>query len=182
MNTRDPAAAEKVCSRCKQVRSLADYYADKRATDGRRPECKPCFLKLRAEYRATHPEQKKQTDAIYRARQSVEKKRQYGRNHYYKHQEAYAERRKQRRRLHPEKSYACNVVLNAIKRGRLVRPDKCQQCGATAAIEASHSDYRFPMKIQWLCVKCHRLLDKSLEHLARGREKARQATEGRKEK
>ena len=173
---RDPAeVVAKACSRCKQVHPLLDYYVDERAIDGRRPECKSCFLKLCAKYRVTHREQKKQSDAIYRARQPAEIKRQYGKKHYHKHKKTYAEQRRRRRRLYPEKSYACSVVSNAIKRGRLVRPEECQQCGAAGVIEASHSDYRFPLKIQWLCVKCHRLLDGSLKHLARGHEAVEKA-------
>ena len=39
-------------------------------------------------------------------------------------------------------------------RGKLV-PKPCEACGATRA-EKHHEDYRKPLQVRWLCVKCHR--------------------------
>lgn len=44
----------------------------------------------------------------------------------------------------------------ALKTGRLVRPEVCEDCGKkTKSIEAHHPDYRLPFFVRWLCRKCH---------------------------
>jgi hypothetical protein len=51
-------------------------------------------------------------------------------------------------------------VRQAIKKGLLVRPDRCEQCGQMARIEAAHSDYSRPLDVRWLCALCHRRWDR----------------------
>ena len=51
------------------------------------------------------------------------------------------------------------AVYRAIKRGELVRPAVCAQCGKGGRIEAAHADYARPLDIRWLCVSCHRAWD-----------------------
>lgn len=58
---------------------------------------------------------------------------------------------------------AHNVVEKAILRGRLVRPDRCDSCGAAgdpfadgrAPIQAHHDDYNQALAVRWLCQRCH---------------------------
>lgn len=51
---------------------------------------------------------------------------------------------------------AGTAVLRAIKRGILIRPDICEECGAAdRRIEAAHSDYSRPLTVRWLCKPCH---------------------------
>jgi hypothetical protein len=59
----------------------------------------------------------------------------------------------------PEKYKAHYTVNNAIRGGRLVRPDVCERCGDTAKIEASHDNYSKPLEVEWLCRPCHRSKD-----------------------
>lgn len=54
---------------------------------------------------------------------------------------------------------ARGVTERAIKNGRLVRPDACQQCGRGAHIDAHHEDYSKPLDVVWLCRKCHARAD-----------------------
>src|SRR5688500_17232873 len=53
-------------------------------------------------------------------------------------------------------NWATNRLNAAIRRGEMVRPDMCQQCGQAGKIEASHSDYSKPLQVDWLCQPCHR--------------------------
>lgn len=46
---------------------------------------------------------------------------------------------------------------NAIKYGRLVRPDVCERCGVVGRVEAHHENYYRPMDVTWLCDPCHGL-------------------------
>jgi len=57
---------------------------------------------------------------------------------------------------------AHSAVRNAIRRGDLVRPDTCSECGAVGKIEASHDDYARPLDVEWLCRRCHSRKDRRL--------------------
>ena len=66
----------KVCSKCKEVKTLDGFSKDKAKKDGCQSECKACNKEHNAEYRAANPEKRKEYDANYRADNS-EKIREY---------------------------------------------------------------------------------------------------------
>lgn len=47
-------------------------------------------------------------------------------------------------------------VINAIRRGKMIRGDKCEICGKQGKMEAHHGDYKKPLEVKWLCTICHR--------------------------
>lgn len=47
------------------------------------------------------------------------------------------------------------LVSCAVKRGDLIKPDSCQECGNIGEIEAHHDDYNRPLDVRWLCLECH---------------------------
>ena len=59
--------------------------------------------------------------------------------------------------------WAHNKVEKAILRGKLVRPEACEECGGTgpeyrdgrSSIQAHHDDYNDPLAVRWLCKPCH---------------------------
>ncbi len=60
--------------------------------------------------------------------------------------------------LDPEykiKQHARAAVHKAIKSGKLIRPDRCERCGAKARITADHADYSKKLEVSWLCYQCH---------------------------
>ena len=57
-------------------------------------------------------------------------------------------------RRYPQKMKARALAYAAIRSGKLLRQD-CEECGDPKT-QTHHPDYRSPMKIKWLCVKCHR--------------------------
>jgi len=58
---------------------------------------------------------------------------------------------------HPKAMKARWKVLNALRKGSLVRPLKCGMCGKThCRINAHHPDYDFPYDVMWLCSSCHK--------------------------
>lgn len=54
---------------------------------------------------------------------------------------------------------ARNTVNNYMKAGKINKPNICESCGKQKTIEAHHSDYNQPLKINWLCIKCHDIAD-----------------------
>lgn len=69
--------------------------------------------------------------------------------------DAYAYKLVQMERF-PHKVAARKAVYAAVKRGVLVRPGLCEDCGVACMPHGHHSDYSFPLSVNWLCLKCHR--------------------------
>lgn len=58
-----------------------------------------------------------------------------------------------------EANAAHQRVHKAVKRGEIVRPSTCSECGKTGLIEAAHENYTERLAIRWLCRSCHRKWD-----------------------
>jgi hypothetical protein len=61
--------------------------------------------------------------------------------------------------MHPEKYEGRAAFLRALRAGELVRPARCELCGAGGRIEGHHfKGYarRYWLTVEWLCVRCHR--------------------------
>ena len=63
------------------------------------------------------------------------------------------EKYKEAHEKNPQKRIARSAVSNAIRSGKLTRPDKCA-CGNPNP-QAHHEDYLKPLEVSWLCVTCH---------------------------
>src|SRR3990167_9237237 len=57
---------------------------------------------------------------------------------------------------------AQNVLEKAVLRGQVERKTKCEECGdggtfkdGRSKIQAHHPNYNKPLKVMWLCQKCH---------------------------
>jgi hypothetical protein len=49
----------------------------------------------------------------------------------------------------------------AIKKGRIVRPNRCEGCGKACKPDGAHYDYSQPFNVRWLCRSCHVIWDHS---------------------
>ena len=50
------------------------------------------------------------------------------------------------------------LLRSAVKFGRVVPPDECEQCGTEAhnnQLHGHHDDYNEPLDVRWLCRRCH---------------------------
>jgi len=59
-----------------------------------------------------------------------------------------------------EKMKARYILDNAVRSGKIKKPSVCSQCGSALRVEAHHPNYAFPLKVIWLCRRCHRALDR----------------------
>jgi hypothetical protein len=65
------------------------------------------------------------------------------------------------RRTHPRARNAQSLLRYHIQAGHIVPPSACERCGATGRkIEGAHFNYDEPLRVQWLCISCHRRWDK----------------------
>lgn len=136
------------CSVCHVLKTLTQFFRHPGSPDGRRSQCKECYSKRVQQYLEADPEHAR---ALRRARRAKNP--------------AYEEWSKSWTRKHPDQwrlIHRCNVrVQNAIKAGKLVRPETCGECGKSGVvIEAAHSDYSQPLQVRWLCRPCHRRWDR----------------------
>ncbi len=66
--------------------------------------------------------------------------------------------------LNPEKHAARGKLYQAIKRGKVSRPNQCGRCRKRAKrIEGHHSDYTKPLEVQWVCPPCHAVVHPHFE-------------------
>lgn len=100
---------------------------------------------------------KKKRQETYQKYRNTDKYRKYSRERYYK--------------TDPNKRRAHYYVKNAIRDGKLVKLDYCQNCGVNdqgekrSMIESHHYiDYKPDnwLKVRWLCVPCHKKADKEM--------------------
>jgi len=54
------------------------------------------------------------------------------------------------------KARAHTAVQRARNRGDLVNPGVCSECKSDIAVDGHHDDYKKPLDVRWLCMKCHR--------------------------
>jgi hypothetical protein len=47
------------------------------------------------------------------------------------------------------------AVQNALRSGGLVKPERCEDCGAEGDVHGHHEDYAKPLEVDWLCRGCH---------------------------
>ena len=82
------------------------------------------------------------------------------RKDYRKKKDVYMERQKIRRKAEPEKKQANEAVRRAIRKGVLVRPESCTECGQShMRIEAHHHKgyaKEDRLNVVFLCTSCHR--------------------------
>lgn len=129
------------------------------------------------EYRNNNPEKyKKYFKENYE--KNKEKLKEKQREYYWKNREEicrkenektktpeYREKAKQYREKNKDKirdqRNAHRLIMYAIKLGVLKKSLYCEECGMTdCLIDGHHENYDEPLKVKWVCRKCHRKLEK----------------------
>jgi len=132
----------KVCSRCKQEKSVGEFYIHKR--DGYQAHCKACQKIVNKEYSTKY-----QAEGYYRNRSKT-----YGQIPEVKALKHAREKRYRDDPIKRLKSLTRWFTNHEIRAGRLTRKP-CTLCSAEKA-HAHHPDYNQPSLVVWLCHECHR--------------------------
>lgn len=123
----------KVCKECKKELPLNMFGTFNKNI---RPQCKSCYNKR---YR----ESNRKANIAYR--------QQHDTKEYYRNK-----RKLYRQNEDTKNKDNCrSKVQKAILSGKLIKPNKCEECNSTINIEAHHNDYNKPLEVIWLCSICH---------------------------
>jgi hypothetical protein len=133
----------KICKRCKRELPYSEFYVHKQMADGYLSFCKECTKERVLKHRI----------------KNIDRIKEYDRNRPNKSERSKKHVVKQKlRRLTPDgrkSNLARSRLRQAVRSGKIVKPDKCECCNAGGPIEAHHPDYSKPLDVRWLCVKCH---------------------------
>jgi len=136
----DSTRSEKACFKCGLIKPLGEFYRHPQMGDGHLNKCKEC-TKL---------------DVAQNRRRRLDYYLAYDQRRYRENQARRAFLIGSRNRLPEWKQKFYAKYERAIKSGKLVRPDRCEDCGKKAdRIEGHHEDYDKPLQVAWLCPLCH---------------------------
>ena len=147
---------EKQCFKCGEVKPLADFYKHSRMADGHVNKCKSCNKKDVKENREKRIEYYSEYEKN-RARlpHRVEARMLYSQTPEGKM--AASRAKKKYCESNPIKRAAQIMAGNAVRDGRIEKPDSCSECGAKPKrLHGHHDDYAKPLEVRWLCPMCHR--------------------------
>lgn len=118
----------KFCSRCKNEKSINEFYKNPVARGGVESYCISC----KADYYKNRRESKK----LLSFKQVAP------------HQKFWLAENKLKKKAHQKVAYA-------IQTGELVR-QPCEKCGTTEHVVGHHEDYNKPLEVVWLCKHHHK--------------------------
>jgi hypothetical protein len=131
----------KVCFKCSRSLPLSEFYRHPKMGDGHLGKCKECTKRdVKERYAITRPAR-----AEYERERAMRPERR-----------AQARERNKKRKYTAPQKYVANYALsNAIRDGKLLRAECCQDCGSDDRVQGHHPDYSKPLEVEWLCYDCH---------------------------
>ena len=145
----------KVCFKCEIEKPLNEFYRHKKMADGHLNKCKDrTKMDVRTNYRKNSKHYRE-----YDRKRAMRPDRIAMRRMYRTTPEgklAVARSHKTYRNKYPERYAATNAVNNAIRDGKLTRPNHCEKCGIECRPHGHHDDYSKPLDVRWLCDPCHK--------------------------
>ena len=144
----DTRVTEKTCCRCKETKPAAQFFTTPYMKDGLRSQCKPCHQALARE------------SADYENTLRIQRESR-------RRRVASGKVDKKRTRRYDDKDRARRTAMQAVKSGRLIRPDHCGACGKTCKPDAHHTDYSQALAVRWLCRQCHGIAHRSRGDVAK---------------
>ncbi len=145
----------KQCKKCNETKELTEFYKHSQMADGYLNYCKACKKTQQLETRNNNLEYYREYD---RNRPNKEERNQQQKEYdaTEKGKEVRAKATINYREKYPLKYQAHTAVKNAIRNGKLIRPNNCETCGIECKPHGHHADYLKMLKVNWLCDKCHK--------------------------
>lgn len=125
---------EKKCSKCKEIKLLAEFYPSTKYVDGRQYYCKLCSNKHDRILWTTA--KRKEYIAGYKKTQTFRDVRRKKNAKYIK--------------LNPEKQKARILARKHIKPKEI-----CEVCNINKVVHFHHPDYSKPLEVIHVCAQCH---------------------------
>jgi hypothetical protein len=138
----DSMDSMRTCTQCSEAKPLGSFYRHPHGRGGFQNLCKDCQKHNAKVRRLTNPYV-----------QEYERRRAKTPNR----------RRKMRavpdrwNKKHPDGYRAHNIFHAAVRDGKL-KKEPCAMCGATEHVHGHHKNYKAPLKVTWLCARCHHRL------------------------
>lgn len=131
------------CSTCKEWKLRDAYYPDTRRWNGLKNQCKKCHLITAINTRDPENNKRLRRESARRTRQINPQK--------------YRIKEKLAARIRPknERTKAREILNDAVRTGKIIKPSNCSQCGKLRKVTAHHDDYSKPLQVRWLCYECH---------------------------
>lgn len=156
----------KVCRKCGVSKEATSFY-------NKDSSCKECRKKRVRENRLEKEEYYKEYDRNRYNRLERNEANKQRESFKYKTDPEYRIKSLKRRtdwgKRNPHQKTANTAVSNAIRDGKLFKPDKCSRCPETSGIEGHHWCYREEnwLNVIWLCTVCHGAEHKRLNEIER---------------
>lgn len=145
------------CSSCAETKEASAFASDNRRPRGKQSQCRNCQAAAGVEYRKRNRQAIGESERRWREANPDRVRATYT-TYNRANREHIAEKIGAWRSEHPGARAAHRIVDNALKTGLLARPDACQECGRSRRVYGHHHlGYEHPLKVQWLCMSCHRL-------------------------
>lgn len=149
--------AEKRCPKCGITKSANEFPRNRSRPDGLNGYCKPCQAAHNENWRKRNPEKIAVAGAKRRA-SNKERFASVARRWRKENPQRVAEYRKARRRRDANKVKARDQLAQAVRSGRVQKPERCESCDQQAELQGHHEDYSKPLDVAWLCEPCHRVV------------------------
>lgn len=132
----------KKCKTCLLEFSIDNFYKHKQMLDGYLNICKKCTCIRIKKERRLNPD-----------KHSARERKRYTGNRKVSIDTNSTNYRKN----NSDKYLAHTALNNAVRDGRIIKPDSCELCSRTnIRICGHHDDYSKKLDVKWLCDRCHR--------------------------
>jgi hypothetical protein len=129
------------CPTCRRALPSKEFYVKKQAANGLSSQCRRCHNQ--GSIRTRNPENHRRYNREF-MRKAVRRDR-----------EKFRARWRARPRVVDDKVLARRLLNNAVRSGKIKRPDRCSSCGQSVKVTGHHHDYGKPLDVTWLCYVCH---------------------------
>lgn len=148
----------KRCFKCRDVKSLTEFYKHPRMKDGCLGKCKTC---TKSDVKTRYELKIKDLDwlASERERCRIKAKTRWMLGKYSKRTSA---TNKRYASTHQAAIRARSKAAYAVKKGRIKKKLRCEQCGKKH--NCLHKHHNKPLEVVWLCPSCHGLLHRKQYH------------------